>query len=393
MHNPLSICRRRFLERSALLGAAIAGGPLALGATNPSSESKKIRVGVIGCGSVSRMYLPHLAACPFAELVSACDKIPDRAQAAAKKFHIGSHYPHMDQMLAGVPFDLLVNLTDMQEHERLNRQALEAGKHVWSEKPIANSLAAGQELLALAGQKGLRLWGAPTVVQSPQFACMAKTLAAGTLGRVAAAHASYGHLGPNWAEFFYTQGGGSLSDLGVYNLTFLTGLLGPARSVAAMTSIVTPRRTIQDKGEIVVTEEDNAMVLLDHGNGLLSHIECGFNYFNPDDHGYTQQDHHTLSVTGRNGVMKLAGYDWGPHAVDLSTVQEPEFKRHADAPHDYRWECGASLVAECLATGKEPLFTPEHALHVVEIMNAARQSQETGRHIPLLSTFKWPVIL
>jgi hypothetical protein len=83
--------------------------------------------------------------------------------------------------------------------------------------------------------------------------------------------------------------------------------------------------------------------------------------------------------------MKLAGYDWGPHAVDLSTAQEPAFKRHADAKHDYVWENGASLCAECLATGKEPLFTPEHALHVVEIITAARESQ-TGSS--LRSTLK-----
>ncbi len=61
--------------------------------------------------------------------------------------------------------------------------------------------------------------------------------------------------------------------------------------------------------------------------------------------------------------------------------------------HDYVWECSAALVAECLVTGREPLCTPEHALHVVEIITAARASQNTGRHIPLESTFKWPVVV
>jgi predicted dehydrogenase len=389
-HLLIPLNRRAFLRQSTV---SLAAAPLLARAAVTPSASRKIQVGVIGCGSVSRMYFPNLAACPFVELVAACDIIPERAKAAAEKFRIPNHYPGIDRMLAGAPFDLLVNLTDMQEHEHLNRQAIEAGKHVWSEKPIANSLATGQELLALSRRKGLRLWGAPTVVQSPQFAFMAQTLAAGTLGRVASAHASYGHLGPDWAAFFYSKGGGSLPDLGVYNLTLLTGLLGPARSVAAMTSIVTPKRNIQGKGEMTVTEEDNAMVLLDHGHGVLSHIECGFNYFNPDDHAYAGQDHHTLSVTGRQGLMKLAGYDWGPHAVDLSTAREPKFKRHADAKHDYVWENGASLCAECLATGKEPLFTPEHALHVVEIITAARESQVAGTHVKLTSTFQWPVVI
>src|SRR5436190_15284212 len=164
-------------------------------------------------------------------------------------------------MLAGEPFDFMITLTDMQEHEHLNRQALEAGKHVWSEKPIANTLAAGQELLRLAKQKGVRLWGAPITVQSPQFAFMAKQLAGGKLGRIAAAHADYGHEGPGWSAFFYEKGGGSMPELGVYNLTSLTGLLGPVKNVTAMVSIVTPERTVSDKGRIEVTEEDNAMVL------------------------------------------------------------------------------------------------------------------------------------
>ena len=131
-------------------------------------------------------------------------------------------------MLAGADFDLLVNTTNMQEHEHLNREAIAAGKHIWSEKPIANTLSAGDAILKQAKKKGVRIWGAPVVVTSPQFAFMAKTLAAGKLGRVASAHADYGHTGPTWSSFFYEKGGGSMPDLGVYNLTSLTGLLGPA---------------------------------------------------------------------------------------------------------------------------------------------------------------------
>jgi predicted dehydrogenase len=383
---PTSLITRRGFTGTTLLGTAAT----VMGADAPAA--KRIRVGIIGCGSVSRMYFPHLRECPHAEIVSTCDIIPERAKKRAEEFGVPHWYPHIDAMLAGTPFDLLVNLTDMQEHERLNRQAIEAGKHIWSEKPIANSLAAGQELLRLSLAKGLRLWGAPTVVQSPQFAFMARALAAGKLGRVATAQASYGHLGPGWASFFYEKGGGSMPDLGVYQITFMTGLFGPAKSVSAMTSIITPRREIEGKGEIVVDEEDTAVVTMKHEGGVISHVESSFNFFNPNDHAYAGQDHHTLTVTGRKGVMKLAGYDWGPHGVDLSTDEAPAYQRHAGEKHDYVWQNGASLAAECLATGREPLVTPEHALHVVEIMTAARESQATGRHMALTSGFKWPVV-
>jgi predicted dehydrogenase len=381
------INRRQFHSAVAVGSAVTVAG--ALGAE--AVRGPKIRVGIIGCGSVSRMYFPNLKKCPHAEIVSACDIIVDRAKHRAEEFGVAHWYSHIDEMLAGVPFDLLVNLTDMQEHEKLNRQAILAGKHVWSEKPIANSVEAGQALLAMAIERGQRLWGAPTVVQSPQFEFMAKALAKGTLGSVATAHASYGHLGPDWSSFFYEKNGGSLPDLGVYQLSFMTGLFGPAKSVTAMTSIVTPKRNIQGKGEVTVGEEDNAVVVLAHAGGVISHVESSFNFFNPNDHAYAGQDHHTLTVTGRRGVMKLAGYDWGPHGVDLSTQDHPAWKRYADQPHDYVWENGASLACECLATGKEPLVTPEHALHVVEIMTAARESQATGRHIPMSSSFKWPL--
>jgi predicted dehydrogenase len=221
---------------------------------------------------------------------------------------------------------------------------------------------------------------------------MARTLAAGKLGRVASAHADYGHTGPSWSSFFYEKGGGSMPDLGVYNLTSLTGLLGPARSVVAMVSIVTPTREIDGKGAIKVTEEDNAMVVLDHGNGVLSHVQCGFNFFNPHGHVGAKESRHTISILGSRGSLGLVGYDWEPLGVDLATEEKPEFERHATDNEGYVWQQGASLICECLATGKEPLFTPEHALHVVEIIVAARESQKTGRRIDLRSNFKWPVV-
>lgn len=387
-----SMDRRTFLQMSA--GAAFVAGALTAGSLRAGSpqDGRKIRIGVIGCGSVSHSYLPHLTQCRYVQLVSACDIIPERARAQAERFNIPNYYPHINQMLAGAEFDLLVDLTDMQEHEHLNRQALEAGKHVWSEKPMANSLAAGQKLLELAKKKGLRLWGAPAMVISPAFAIMAKTLATGKLGSIAAAHADYGHTGPNWSAFFYEKGGGSLPDLAVYNLTTLTGLLGPAKAVSAMTSIVTPTRQIDRVGEIKVEAEDNAMLLMDHGNGVISHVQSGFNYFNPHGHDGSGEQRHTVQIVGNKGVMGLVGYDWAPQGVDVATEDEPVFQRQKIENSDFVWQMGASHIAECLVTGKEPLITPEHALHVLEVIQATRESNETGRRIKLRSTFKWPLI-
>ena len=388
----MKITRKEFLNRSSSLAAASILTPLALHAKTFGFADKKIKVGVIGCGSVSGQYLPHLSKSPFVELMSTCDIRPERAKAAAEKYKIPNHYPHIDQMLAGPKFDLMVTLTDMQEHGRLNKQALLAGRHVWSEKPMANTYKEGRELLDLAKSKGLRVWGAPAVVNSPQFAFMAKQINEGKLGKIAAAHAHYGHLGPHWSAFFYEKGGGSMPDLGVYNFGTLTGLLGPAKSVVAMTSIILPERETENKGKVKVEAEDNAMVLMEHANGVISHVQCGFNYFDPYGHEGSGQDRPTISIWGRNANMNLVGYDWAPFGVDMATVENEKTVRYVPDPGTYVWQQGASVIAESLVTGIEPLIHAEHALHVLEVMQAARESQATGKRITLQSAFPYPVV-
>ena len=389
MENKIS--RQQFLDRSSKLMVAGMLAPF-ISEAGELFQTKKIKIGLIGCGSVSGMYLPHLSKSPYVELVSVCDIVPDRAKAAAEKYNVPNHYTHIDQQLAGAPFDLLVNLTDMQEHGRLNKTALLKKKHVWSEKPMANTYAEGKALLDLSRQQGVRIWGAPAVVNSPQFAHMSRMIQQGKIGEVAAAHAHYGHLGPTWSAFFYEQGGGSLPDLGVYNIATLTGLLGPAKSVMGMTSIVTPERTVDNKGKIKVVAEDNAMVLMDHGNGILSHVQCGFNYFDPYGHEGSGQDKPTISIWGTHGNLQLIGYDWAPFGVDVATHDNEKTRREATDTGTYVWQEGASVISEKLATGNEPLIAALHALHVLEIMEATRASQATGKRIAIKSTFKYPVV-
>ncbi len=379
--------RKNFLKQTSALGAAVL-----LGTIETQAADKKIKVGLIGCGSVSNMYLPHLSKSLCVELVSTCDIVPDRAKVAAEKYKIPNHYPHIDLMLAGAKFDLLVNLTNMQEHGRLNRLAILKGINVWSEKPLANTYNEGKALLALAKQKNVKIWGAPAVVNSPQFAFMAKAINEGKIGKVAAAHAHYGHLGPTWSAFFYEQGGGSLPDLGVYNLATLSGLLGPVKEVVAMTNVITPTRNVDDKGQIKVIAEDNAMVIMKHASGALSHVQCGFNYFDPYGHEGHGQEKPTISIVGTKGSMHLVGYDWKPFGVDMATIDDEKGQRYATDSGTYVWEQGASVIAESMAKGTEPLINAEHALHVLEIIEAARASQATGKRILLESVFRWPVV-
>ena len=385
------ISRQEFLKYTAAAGAAVLLSSLESFAL--SKPEKKLRVAIIGCGSVSNRYIPHLQTSSVIEIVSLCDIKHDRALAQNKQYNVNAAtYPNIDAMLKGVPFDMMITLTDMQVHGSLNKKALQAGKHVWSEKPMANTYAEGRALYDLAKMKGLRIWGAPAVVNSPQFAFMSKAIQEGKLGKLASAHGQYGHTGPSWAAFFYEKDGGSMPDLGVYNLATLTGLLGPARSIMAMTSIVKKERTVDDKGKIKVQAEDNAHVLMEHDNGVISHMMCGFNFFDPHGHEATNQTLHSIQVYGDSGNMRLIGYDWEPKAVVLDTSwSEPPVSHQQDA-EGYQWQEGATNTGESLVRQIEPRINAEHALHVLETIEAARKSSTTGTKIKLKSKFKWPMV-
>ena len=385
------ITRSDFLKRTAMASAALLVSSLeSWAATTPD---KKLRIAEIGCGSVSNRYLPQLLSSPYLQVVSLCDIKYERAVEQNKKYNVGAQtYPNIQAMLAGVPFDMMVTTTDMQVHGELNKIALNAGKHVWSEKPMANTYKEGKALLELAKSKGLRIWGAPAVVDSPQFAFMSKTLQEGKLGRIASAHAQYGHTGPTWSAFFYEKGGGSMPDLGVYNMATLTGLLGPAKSVIAMLSIVTPERTVDDKGKIKVEAEDNAHLLLEHDNNVISHVMCGFNFFDTHGHEAGTTTMHSIQIFGSEGNMRLIGYDWETNGVVLdNSYTEPPQLLSTDKG-GYEWQEGARVVGESIVNKTEPRINVEHALHVLEIIEAARKSSATGMKIKLESKFPWPMV-
>ena len=382
--------RATFLQNTALAGAAVLLSSLESFA---KEHSKIIKVAIIGCGSVSNRYIPHLQTSSLVKIVGLCDIIHERALGQNKQYNVGAlTFSSIEDLLKGVDFDLMLTLTDMQMHGALNRKALMAGKNVWSEKPLANTYEEGKQLVDLAKAKNIRIWGAPAVVTSPQFEFMSKTIQSGKIGKLASAHGQYGHTGPTWSSFFYEPLGGSMPDLGVYNMATLTGLLGPAKSVMAMTSIVNKNREIDNKGIVEVKEEDNAHILLEHENGIISHIMCGFNYFDPFGHEAKNQTLHSIQIFGDMGNMRLIGYDWEPKSVVLDTSWTNPPETHVTDDHGYQWQEGATKIATSLSTNIEPKIHVLHSLHVLEIIEAARKSSKEGIKVPLRSVFPWPMV-
>jgi predicted dehydrogenase len=382
--------RATFLQNTTLAGAAVLLSSLESFA---KEHSKIIKVAIIGCGSVSNRYIPHLQTSSLVKIVGLCDIIHERALGQNKQYNVGAlTFSSIEDLLKGVDFDLMLTLTDMQMHGALNRKALMAGKNVWSEKPLANTYEEGKQLVDLAKAKNIRIWGAPAVVTSPQFEFMSKTIQSGKLGKLASAHGQYGHTGPTWSSFFYEPLGGSMPDLGVYNMATLTGLLGPAKSVMAMTSIVNKNREIDNKGIVEVKEEDNAHILLEHENGIISHIMCGFNYFDPFGHEAKNQTLHSIQIFGDKGNMRLIGYDWEPKSVVLDTSWTNPPETHVTDDQGYQWQEGATKIATSLSTNIEPKIHVLHSLHVLEIIEAARKSSKEGIKVPLRSVFPWPMV-
>jgi len=90
--------------------------------------------------------------------------------------------------------------------------------------------------------------------------------------------------------------------------------------------------------------------------------------------------------------MGLVGYDWAPFGVDIATLDHEEPQRFVPDPKEYVWQQGASVISQALVENIEPLIAAEHALHVLEIIEAARESGSTGKKIQLVSTFKYPIV-
>jgi predicted dehydrogenase len=345
----------------------------------------RTRVGVAGCGSVSDKYLPDLAASPHAELVAVCDIDEGRARQAAERHGVPAWYTDPDAMLAREDFALMLNLTPMRLHAPLNLKGLQAGRHVLCEKPIATTLRDADALLEEAARRGVQLYGAPNAVISPTFRAAAEAIGAGEIGKVCAVHGRYGHGGPGHAEpWYYKAGGGSLFDLGVYNVVTITGLLGPAKGVVALSGIAVPRRILRGQ-EVIVEAEDNTMLLLDFGDALFAAIQTGFVYPVHDDRV-------TIELCGTGGAIQWLGFDWAPRGIEVRLKGSREWDTRATDQQGYTWQCGGSYLARCLAQGEQPLMTPEHAYHTLEVMLGALEAARTGRRVDIKSTFPWPII-
>lgn len=225
---------------------------------------QKIRIGVVGLGDISHVYLTNLQKYSDYVTIDACaSRSLEKAQYKADQYGIPHAYASAEQLIREADVDLILNLTTPDMHYPLNKLALECGKHVYTEKPLAFTYAQGKELLELAASKQLRIGCAPDTFLGARLQTCRDLLDAGTIGEVIGASAFVIYHGgetfhPNPA-FFYHEGAGPLMDIGPYYMTALLSLLGPVQSCCAMSKRTFDQRPITSeprRGEIINVEVD-----------------------------------------------------------------------------------------------------------------------------------------
>ncbi|HWQ15432.1 MAG TPA: Gfo/Idh/MocA family oxidoreductase [Roseiflexaceae bacterium] len=345
-----------------------------------------VRIGIVGCGSVMRgPYTNQIrrmqARGMNVQVTRACDVVADREGTVRERFGEIPFSTDYRAVVEADDVDLVLVLTAMQAHGQIAKAALQAGKHCLVEKPMAPTLEEGAELLALAQRSEAILHPAPHVLLSPTYQTMWRRIHRGDIGQVLQARAFYGWNGPSWGQWFYRQGGGPLFDLGVYNVTSLTGLLGPARRVTAMTAQVRPERVV-DGERIRIETEDSAHVLMEHAGGVLSVVSTGFTY--------QRYRVPAIEVYGSEGTIQMLGDDWDPDGYELWQNSVGAWQIYDETDPDWPWTDGLRHLVECIQAGTRPIITPEHGFHVLEIMLKAMEAGRTGRAQDIESTFTPP---
>jgi predicted dehydrogenase len=378
--------------------------------TTASSSRKKLRLGVLGAGMIAIVpngFLPgmrHLA--DRVEVAAISSRTRARAEDVARDFAIPDVYDDLDTMLAQADLDAVLNLTPIDAHYETNLRILQAGKHVLTEKPITQTMAEANKLVEVAQQRGLHILTAPMDMLRPEWIEARRLVRSGALGKIAFARVQSSHAGPaamNWPAdptWFYQKGSGPLLDMGVYGLTRLTGVLGPAKRVTAMCGITVPTRRARggsfDGLEIPVTEADNNVLLIDFGDATYATVDATFNVVGtraPQMELYGLEG--SLAVN-RPDTQPLPGQlslelfriDAAPGLSGWVTPRTVGLSRLVDRVATLQRAVLVEHLLECL-DGQTPLLGAEQARHVLEIMLAAQQAAESGRTVDLTTSFPY----
>ena len=361
-----------------------------------------VRVGVVGCGDVLlRSYLPGLASAPDAEIVGFVDLDRSRAEQVARACVRSAPraitYEALDGLLHDGKLDALLNLTPASQHAAVTREALNAGVHVFSEKPIALTLEEAHGLRDLARNSGRQLMCAPAVMAAPRFRWLRDVVRSEILGEPTLACAHFANLGPAALRDYagdptvhYGELVGPLLDQGVYVLHAITGLLGHAHRVQAFGSTAIPERTVRSGPraglQLRVAAPDHVLVHIELNNGTIAQILSSF--------AVAASRTPTLEIHFTRGSISLDHPQHANAPVDIYTVLDAangvEGWLHNVAPVGYKPAFHDDLIAlgpahfiAAIRGEEPPLLGADLACHALEIAVAAKRSIGESRAVEL----------
>jgi len=354
---------------------------------------KRVGVGVIGCGNISAAYLKAARNFPLLDIRALADINPASAEARGAEFGIASR--SVEALLADEAIEIVLNLTIPNAHVEVGLQAVAAGKHVHSEKPLGVNLVEAQALVRAAAEKGVRLGSAPDTFLGGAHQTSRKLIDEGLIGRPIGGAAYFmcpGHerWHPN-PGFYYLRGGGPMLDMGPYYITDLVNLLGPVASVSGVATRLRSERTITSSPHAgtripveVATHVTGALLF---ANGAAVSLTISFDV--------PRHKHTPLEIYGEKGslIVPDPNYFGGQILFGGATEDWREIPtEHIYADGNYRI-LGVADMAAAIRKNRPHRASGELAYHVLEVMLAFQTSSDSGRAVKIESRPERPAAL
>lgn len=355
--------------------------------------AQKVKVGLIGCGNISPAYLKAAKTFKFMEIAVCADVNMDAAKKRALEFGIKA--VTVDDILADKSISIILNLTVPQAHTEVNLKALNAGKHVYSEKPLAITREDGWKVVDLAAKKGLLVGCAPDTFLGAGLQTCRKIIDDGEIGRPIAGTAFMMCHGPeSWHPnpgFYYLKGGGPMFDMGPYYLTALVHLLGPVKKVSGSTKVTFKERIAgckEHKGERLPVETPTHVAgTIDFHSGAVVTMVMSFDVWN--------HTNHCIEIHGELGSMQVDD----PNGFGGSAkIYRPGMNAWQDRPftHGYSSEMrsiGTADMAMAILNNRKNRCSGDLAYHVLDVMHAFHDSSDKEAHVYIDSTCERPKAL
>ena len=349
-----------------------------------------LRIGVVGCGNISMTYMRNAALFAGVELVACADLDPALAERRAREYSVRA--VSLEALLASDDVDLVLNLTVPNAHFTVSRAALKAGKHVFTEKPLAATAAEGRQLVEDAERRSLAIGSAPDTFLGAAGRRARQLMDAGAIGTPVTGTAfmmgrGMEHWHPN-PSFYYQPGGGPALDMGPYYVTMLVNLLGPVRRVLAMTSRGAGERLITAEGPLqgtsfAVGTPTTINALLEFASGALVSVGMSWDVF--------RHSIPPIELHGTEGSLRLPdpdtfggsiglsarGTDWNEHDTADALYGALNWPFSAPDRANYRM-LGVADLARSLAEKRAPRASGRLALHVLEVLEAMLEAGASG---------------